>query len=443
MTMTRLERSRPWLAALILAASLTFDRAGAAEPFRVPGQWTPRVEGLAATLKERPATALAPADPATAAQAALGAVLFRSPYVLGPVARRMGLSCDACHSNGAANGAFFLDGLSGRPGTVDLTSAPFGAGADDGKVDPLAIPNLHGVARTAPYGHDGAIPTLRAFVRHVVVDEFAGDEPSAAVLDALDAYLGRLDFPANRLIDAQGRLTAAAPADARRGEALFERPFPRDAALSCAGCHTPAAGFTDRRRHDVGTGGEFDTPSLRNSASAAALFHDGRAATLDEAVAHFDRFFALGLDARQRADLVAYLTAIGAADRPTEPVTLAGDLKRHEEGVAALGTALRQRDAALADLVAATLRLDLGAIAERFDGPDQAPARAALAAWSRALGEIDDEAASGRFEAAEAALARYRVALPAGAATLIAAAPASLYDAARLERFLAVRDEAK
>lgn len=436
-------RSRPGLIAVLLAVSLTFVRGAAAEPFRVPGQWTPKVEGLATTLKERPAAALAPADPATAAQAALDAVLFRSPYVLGPVARRMGLSCDACHSNGAANGAFFLEGLSSRPGTVDLTSAPFGAGADNGKVDPLAIPNLHGAARTAPYGHDGAIPTLRAFVRHVVVDEFAGDEPSAAVLDALEAYLGRLDFPPNRLIDAQGRLTAAAPADAKRGEALFERPFPRDAALSCAACHTPAADFTDRRRHDVGTGGEFDTPSLRNSAAAAALFHDGRAASLDAAVAHFDRFFALGLDTRQRADLVAYLEAIGAADRPTEPVTLAGDLKRHEEGVAALGTALRQRDAALADLVAATLRLDLGAIAERFDGAEQDAARAVLAAWSRALGEIDDEAAAGRFAEAEAALARYRAALPAGSATLTAAAPRSLYDTARLDRFLAARDGAK
>jgi cytochrome c peroxidase len=437
--MTGIGRARLGLAAAILAALLSFGRAGAAEPFRVPGQWTPKVEGLATTLKERPAATLAPADAATAEQAALGAVLFRSPYVLGPVARRMGLSCDACHSNGAANGAFFLEGLSGRPGTVDLTSAPFGAGADDGRFDPLAIPNLHGVARTAPYGHAGAIATLRAFVRHVVVEEFAGEEPSEAVLDALEAYLGRLDFPANRLIDAQGKLTVAAPADAKRGETLFERPFPRDAALSCAACHTPAADFTDRRRHDVGTGGDFDTPSLRNSASAAALLHDGRAATLDEAIAHFDRFFALGLDAGQRADLVAYLKAIGAADRPSEPVTLAGELKRHEDGVAALDAALRRRDAALADLVAATLRLDLGTIAERFDGADQEQARAVLAGWSRALGAIDDDTAAGRFAEAEAALARYHAALPAGSATLTAAAPNSLYDSARLDRFLAER----
>jgi len=439
--MTGIGRSRLWLAALILAASLPFDRAGAAEPFRVPGQWTPRVEGLATTLKERPAAALAAPGDATAAElSALGAVLFRSPYVLGSVARRMGLSCDACHSNGAANAAFFLEGLSSHAGTVDLTSAPFGAGADNGKFDPLAIPNLRGVARTAPYGHAGAIPTIRAFARHVIVDEFAGDEPSPAVLDALDAYLRRLDFLPNRLIDAQGKLTGLAPADARRGEALFERPFPRDAALSCAACHTPAADFTDRRRHDVGTGGEFDTPSLRNSAVAGALFHDGRAATLDEAVAHFDRVFALGLDAHQRADLVAYLKAIGAADRPTEPVTLAGELQRHEEGVTALDAALRRRDAGLADLVAATLRLDLGTIAERFDGADQEPALAVLAGWSHALAAIDDDATAGGFAEAEAALARYRAALPTGSATLTAAGPNSLYDVARLERFLALRD---
>jgi hypothetical protein len=209
--------------------------------------------------------------------------------------------------------------------------------------------------------------------------------------------------------------------------------------LSCASCHPQALAFTDRQRHDVGTGGAFDTPSLRNSAAATALFHDGRAVTLEAAVGHFDRFFALGLGAPDRADLVAYLRAIGSADRPVEPVTLAGELARHERGLDALAAALARRDGALADLIAATLRLDLGAIAERFAGPEHDAARAVVASWSRELGAIDDDAAAGRFVEAEIGLARYRAARSAGTATLEAAAPSSLFDAARLDRFLAER----
>ena len=433
---------RIWLglAALATATAWAVGAVLAAEPFSVPGQWTPEVRGLARTLKERPAASLAPpADAGAAELAAVGAVLFRSPYLLGPVARRMGLSCDACHSNGTANGAFFLQGLSGRPGTVDLTSAPFGAGADDGVVDPLAIPNLRGVARTPPYGHGGAVASIRAFARHVIVDEFAGDEPSPVVLDALEAYLARLDFLSNRLLDADGRLTAAASAAAKRGEAVFGQPFPGRAELSCASCHVPAADFTDRQRHDVGTGGPFDTPSLRNSAGATALFHDGRAGSLDAALDHFDGFFKLGLRPSERGDLLAYLRAIGSADRPTEPVTIASELMRHDQGLDALATALARRDGALADMTAATLRLDLGAMAERYDTFEHRLARAVLAGWSRRLETIGDAAAAGRFAEAEAALARYRALRPEGGAVLTAGAPSSLYDPARLDRFLAER----
>ena len=442
--MTRGGRRRLLLAVLAVAAGATLEAAIAAPPFSVPGQWTPEVRGLARTLKERPAASLAPPAGAGAAElAAIGAVLFRSPYLLGPVARRMGLSCDACHSNGTANGAFFLPGLSGRPGTVDLTSMPFGAGADDGLVDPLVIPDLRGVARTPPYGHAGAVATMRGFARHVIVDELAGDEPSPVALDALEAYLARLDFLPNRQLDADGRLTEAASAAAKRGEALFGQPFPGRAALSCASCHTPAADFTDRQRHDVGTGGPFDTPSLRNSASASALFHDGRAGSLDQALDHFDSFFKLELRPSERGDLLAYLRAIGSADKPVEPVTIASELKRHDQELDALATALARQDGALADMIAATLRLDLGAMAERYDSFELKLARAVLAGWSRRLETIGDDAAAGRFAEAEAALVRYRAQRPEGGAVLAAGAPTSLYDPARLDRFLAERGGAR
>ncbi len=53
-------------------------------------------------------------------------------------------------------------------------------------------PSLRGVRLTAPYGRDGRIATLREFARHVIVNEFAGDEPAPRVLDALVAYMASL-----------------------------------------------------------------------------------------------------------------------------------------------------------------------------------------------------------------------------------------------------------
>jgi cytochrome c peroxidase len=35
--------------------------------------------------------------------------------------------------------------------------------------------------------------------------------------------------------------------------------------MSCAGCHIPSAAFVDHQQHDVGSGGLFKTPTLRNA----------------------------------------------------------------------------------------------------------------------------------------------------------------------------------
>jgi cytochrome c peroxidase len=39
-------------------------------------------------------------------------------------------------------------------------------------------------------------------------------------------------------------------------------------------------------------------------------YHDGRFATLDEVVAHYDQHFALGLSTQDRADIVQYLSSL-------------------------------------------------------------------------------------------------------------------------------------
>jgi len=75
----------------------------------------------------------------------------------------------------------------------------------------------------------------------------------------------------------------------------------------------------------------FKTPTLRNVALTAPYMHDGRYATLEEVVAHYDRggdgvpgqeIRPLGLSDRERAELVAFLRAL-TGRRPALPLPLA------------------------------------------------------------------------------------------------------------------------
>ena len=122
----------------------------------------------------------------------LGRVAFRSPGLLGGVAAREGLRCQTCHMNGRSNPNFFLAGLSSEPGTVDTTTAVFSSVLGDGVSNPIAIPTLEGVKDLAPYGHDEREPSLPAFVRTVIVDEFAGRAPPPVIFDALMTYMSAL-----------------------------------------------------------------------------------------------------------------------------------------------------------------------------------------------------------------------------------------------------------
>ena len=232
---------------------------------------------------------------------ALGDLAFNSPSILGDVARRAGISCGTCHVGGANNAKLFIPGLSTRPGTFDTTGPLFNPKADNHVFDPVRIPSLRGARFLGPYGHDGRIASLRDFVRNVIVGEFAGPEPSPALLDAIVAYVQEIDFLPNPRLGDRGRLNDAGTDSERRGEALFSKPFPHDPELSCAGCHQPASAFVDHRQHDVGSDGLHKTPTLLNANFNAPYFHDGRYDSLDQVVDHFDRVFDLGLSAQDRS----------------------------------------------------------------------------------------------------------------------------------------------
>ena len=262
----------------------------------------------------------------------LGDLLFHSPLTLGPRAQAMGLSCHACHPNGATHATLSLPGLSDRPGNVDLTTSHFRAGADDGISNGVNIPSLRGVRYSGPYGHDGRTASLAEFAQGVITQEFAGELLSPPRLAALVHYLQDLDFLPNRGLDARGRLvtrskTVAASQSAVRGEKLFAMAREGFSGKSCASCHVPSSFFRDGQVHRIGSGNPaspysfddgYETPTLLNTAETAPYFHDGRFATLAAVVDWFNDSHALKMTASERADLTAYLTVVGATDQKTD-----------------------------------------------------------------------------------------------------------------------------
>lgn len=348
----------------------------------------------------------------------LGDMAFSAPSLLGGMARRAGIACNACHVNGAGNPRLYIPGLSTRPGTFDTTGGLFNPPADDGALDALTPPSLRGARLLAPYGHDGRFASLRDFVRNVIVDEFAGPEPSPAILDGLVAYIQDIDFLPNPRLAPGGALAAGASASERRGEKLFRKPFPRRPELSCAACHLPSAAFVDHRQHDVGSGGEFKTPTLLNADVNAPYFHDGRYDSYAQVVAHFDRVFALGLAPRERQDLVAYLTAIGDGVRPYERDGVEPRLKEIGEFASLLATAIPAGDREVVTLTVATVGGELRELTEAFpdrkdatvvDGrTERATARAALKERVLDLRRIDAAVAAGHLDEAAADYAAWR-----------------------------------
>lgn len=362
---------------------------------------------------------------------ALGNMAFSAPQLFGAPARDAGISCATCHSEGDINRAFFIPGSSAYPGSADVSSALFNAKADDGLDNPLDIPSLRGIRFTAPYGRDGRFASLRAFTRNVIVNEFNGSEPNPLILDALVAYQRQIEFLPSPHLDADGRLTEAASDAARRGEALFRRPFAAMGGRSCAGCHPPDTHFSDGQQHHVGTDGAYVTPSLLNSTETAPYFARGSAADLGAVVSHFNRFFALGLSDSERADLTAYLEAVGGAETPFEAKDFAFDMRELRVFGGTLPVTIAERDAGTVALTVDTITAELREIRERWPGADQRAARALLARWVLDLRRIERAATDGRWDASEDAYHGWQRRMDAEQPKLAAAEAESLYAADR------------
>ena len=278
--------------------------------------------------------------------------------------------------------------------------------------------SLRGARFLAPYGNDGRIASLRDFVRNVIVNEFDGPEPSPPILDAIVAYIEDIDFLPNLYLAAGGRLGVRANDAQRRGEALFLKPFPHNPELSCAACHIPSSGFVDHRQHSVGSGGLFKTPTLINANFNAPYFHDGRYDSYDQVVDHFDRTFELGLSSQDRADLVAYLQAIGDGMMPYERDGVTAQLKEINDFASVLGAAIPAHNNDVIALAVHTISGELRDLVEQFPGVKDSSVEGGVAERLAARGALKNlvlmirligvDAAEGRYDEAAAEYQNYR-----------------------------------
>ncbi len=185
---------RRWAFAALALSAASAGAAPAAAPVLRELRWiaadTPRAD-IVRLMTTRPAECLAPpSDAATADQIAVGRAMFAAPLLLGGQAARAGLSCAGCHVGGRGNPQFVFPGVSGVPGTADVTSSLFSTRRGDGIVNPKRIPDL--AADPPNVSRDPTSPALRTFIRGLIVEEFDGLEPPPHVLDGLAAYVRAL-----------------------------------------------------------------------------------------------------------------------------------------------------------------------------------------------------------------------------------------------------------
>lgn len=368
----------------------------------------------------------------------LGDMLFSSAAIFGGKARDAGMSCNSCHQQGASNPNLFVPGLSKKPGTFDTSGALFNAKADNSVFDPVTVPSLRGSKYLAPYGHDGRIASLREFIRNVVVNEFAGPEPSGQVLDALVAYVNDISFLPNEKMTSDGHLTAKASDAARRGETLFNRPFPNNASMSCATCHEANAAFVDRKVHDIGTGGYFKTKTLINAKFNAPYFHDGRFDSFGEVVGYFDKHYDLGLSQAEQGDLVAYLDAIGDADTPFTPNTVQAEVDELTQFASVLEVAIPARDREVIRLAVDSVGAEWREVGENFPDRRDTSVEGGLAERLKARASVRDlvltlrqvamAAEADDFPEAARLYGQYRATVVLATPYLKAAEPWSLYN---------------
>jgi len=273
-------------------------------------------KGYPITLpKHVPIPALPRDNPVLISRVALGKKLFQDTQL----SRDNSMSCASCHQGGLLN-----------------DTRRFSPGVDGKHHNRHAMP-LFNLAWKTNFFWDGRAPSLRKQVLIPIVDHLEMDESLENVVKKLSADPGytplfaaafgsgkinaaniglamenflltriSLDSKFDRSVKGQVVLSA----DEKRGfELFFTESEPRlgKRGADCFHCHGGAL-FSDHQFHnnglsqtdDLGLGKitekasdnyKFSTPSLRNIALTAPYMHDGRFATLEEVIDHYNDGF--------------------------------------------------------------------------------------------------------------------------------------------------------
>ncbi|MGI9243188.1 MAG: MbnP family protein [Verrucomicrobiales bacterium] len=281
-----------------------------------------------------PQPALPMDNPLLKGRVELGEKLFNDPRL----SRTGEVSCASCHHREKA----FTDGLVRSTGV-------------DGRIGEMNSMPLFNLAWKDRFFWDGRAPSLREQVLmpieshdemddkiENVVNKLAGEaagferafgdpvitaEKISLALEAFLLTLTSYDSKFDRAMAGRAELSDAE----RRGFELFMTEYePRAGQFGadCFHCHGGAL-FSDHRLHNNGLQGNskrFTTPSLRNIALTAPYMHDGRFASLEEVVAHYNSGLhrtdslspnlakhpegGLGLPPQDQAALVAFLESL-------------------------------------------------------------------------------------------------------------------------------------
>jgi len=186
-----LDRGRPFASLLRGLALASLASAGVRASAPVPireADWIVAPQRLH-LLTTRPEECL-PEDSPDIVSLVYGTVAFRDPMLLGGQAARAGLSCMSCHRGGRGNPGFHFPGLSGAPGTADVTSSLMSSHRGDGIANPRPIPDL---TFDVPKISRVDQRRLEAFIRGLIVEEFDGEPPSPVILKGLANYVRALD----------------------------------------------------------------------------------------------------------------------------------------------------------------------------------------------------------------------------------------------------------
>jgi hypothetical protein len=261
------DRQRRSAAVLSLGLAVVFALAAGKTDLSVihAARWLDPGASRARALGSQPTECLRPAtDAQSAYEIAVGRAAFRTPLLLGGQASRAGLACDSCHRDGRDNPQFLFRGLSGAPGTADVTTALFSSHRDDGVDNPRPIPDLSGPKARLKLSQAPGDPALRDFIHGIVTEEFDGAEPPPTVMAGLVAYVRALSPEACPAAGREPLLAETELANARRAV---------ETAIAALDRKDPAtAGFlTDAARGQLGLVYErFDQPQ---SDAARATLH--------------------------------------------------------------------------------------------------------------------------------------------------------------------------